>query len=140
MANADNDLLIHHLIDSIQRSIDIADKTSKKKYNFALAKMDVKMTLNFEIKHDESESRTRSQKVKHWLSLFSRKANPQNLSNTEDDADNSHGNLTIQMLFKPGGKAFSLSNDDTHSDVKDDVESTDSSDTYSDDDANDDGF
>ena len=126
----DDDLLIHHLIDSVQRSIDIADRTSRKKYNFSLARMNVKMTLDFEIKSDSSKSKSQSSGPKHWLALFSRKNNPL-LNNTQGDAEDRHGSLTVSMLFRPGGKAIVSANsddddDDMDSDTSDNSSSSDS--------------
>ena len=114
------DLLIHHLIDSVQQSIEIADQTSRKKYNFSLARMNIKMTLDFEIKSDESKSKSQASEPKHWFSLFSRKRNPQ-LSSTEGDAEDRHGSLTMEMLFKPGGKAL-LSTTPAISDMSDNAD------------------
>jgi hypothetical protein len=122
----DGELLIHNLIDSIQKSIDIADKTSRKKYNFALSKMTVKMTLSFNIKEDDSKSKTKSDKPNHYISLFSHKNNSQKINSTAGDVEDSKGSVTIQMLFKPGGKAFDILSDQNVSD-QDDFDSTDTS-------------
>lgn len=96
------DALIHDIIDSVQSSIDIADRTSRKKYNFSIAELEVKMTLNFEIKEDESNIKSAA-KPKHWLSLFSRSKAPP-INTTSDNSADNKGTMTLRMLFKPGGK------------------------------------
>ncbi len=105
---ADNQqLLIHELIDSVQQSIDIADRTSREKYNFALSEMEVKMTLQFEIKQDVTKI---TSKKRTWLSLFSRSNHPTK-NMTRGDSDDDQAAMTLRMLFKPGGKAFVAASD-----------------------------
>ena len=105
---ADNaQLLIHDLIDSVQQSIDIADQTSQKKYNFALSEMEITMSLQFEIKDDKSQS---SATRRNWLSLFSLPRDTKNL--TTGSSDDNRSKMTLRMLFKPGGKALVAQGDD----------------------------
>ncbi|MEO1335934.1 MAG: hypothetical protein AAFV29_09815 [Myxococcota bacterium] len=121
------ELLIHEVVDSVQQSIDIADRTSRKKYNFALSEMEIKMTLNFDIKEDKTQ--TTSKKPRSWLSLFSRRKDPA-LQRTTGDSEDDQASMTLRMLFKPGGKLFMAQGDD---DSSDDSDSTDTSSDSSDD-------
>lgn len=106
--SSQSDLLIHDVIDSIQQSIDIADRASRKKYQFALSEMEIKMTLNFDVKVDNTK--TTSGKPNAVLSLFNKKNSATTATQGESDEDKA--TMTLRMLFKPGGKAFAIGDDD----------------------------
>ena len=117
-----DDVLIHDVIDSIQQSIDIADRASRKKYQFALSEMEIKMTLSFDVKQDNTTAKT--DKPNAVLSLFNKKN--ATTTATQGDSDEDKATMTLRMLFKPGGKAFLADGDDDNS--GDDDSSGDSSD------------